>query len=323
MERKLRLAVIGTSDIAVKLVTASRKCESVEIAAVYSRTAEKGNEFANTFGIPDVFTDLEELAKASDIDAVYVASPNLYHFEQSVLMMQHGKHVLCEKPIATSADAFSQMLDIAKGNGVVLTEATRFFHAPGLKKLRELMPEIGTVRRASLLFNQYSSKYEALKAGEIPNTFNKDLAGGALMDLGVYCIELMVALFGEPHEIVSSALFVHSGADGQGAVIAKYDGLLAELSYSKISQASVPSLIQGEEGSLLFTKASIIDKIDVVKRNGETEQIVCYTDENDMFYELQAFADMIETPQKADEFNNYTMLAQRVMDEIKRQTMPD
>jgi len=316
---KLKMAIVGTSNISEKLLEAMRNCNEIEAAAVYSRTKDRAAEFAQAFNIPETYTDLEELAKSTTIDAVYIASPNSLHYEQSLLMMKNGKHVICEKPIATNANDFSHMLSVAKENGVVLIEATRFFHAPGLEMVRGLLPEIGTVRRASILFNQYSSKYDAVMNGETPNIFTKEFAGGALMDIGIYCVELMVALFGEPKEMLSSHILLRTGVDGQGAVIAKYDGFLAELSYSKISQAATPCVIQGEDGSLIFTKASIINKIDVVKRNGETREIICYTDENDMIYELRAFADIIKTPHKADIFNDYTMKSQKIMDEIKRQ----
>ena len=319
MSVKTRMAIVGTGNISEKLVNAIGECQNIEAAAVYSRTQERADEFAGIFNIPETYTNLEKLAKSSTIDAVYIASPHSCHYEQSVLMMRNKKHVLCEKPIATSADEFSRMLNVAKENDVVLLEATRFFHAPGLEALKGSLEKIGPVRRASLLFNQYSSRYDDLKKGEMPNAFNKKFAGGALMDIGVYCVELMVALFGAPDSIISSSINLHTGVDGQGAVIAKYDGFLVELSYSKISQAITPNVIQGEKGSLLFTKASIIDKIDVIKRDGEKQQITCYTDENDMIFELKAFADMIKHPQKADIYNDYTMKAQLIMDEIKRQ----
>jgi len=319
MIMSLKMAIVGSSEISEKLLDATRNCKDIETVAVYSRTKERAKEFAGKFNIPETYTDLEELAKSTTIDAVYVASPNSLHYEQSMLMMKNGKHVLCEKPISTNAEQFSRMLTAAKENGVVLIEATRFYFAPGLEMLRGLLPKIGEVRRVSILFNQYSSKYDALKRGEEPNIFRKEFAGGALMDLGIYCVELMVALFGEPKEILSSHVLLRTGVDGQGAVIAKYDGFLAELSYSKVSQAVTKCVIQGEEGSLIFTKASIVDKIEVIKRNGEKQEIICYTDENDMIYELQAFAEIIKNPQKADIFNDYTMKSQVIMDEIKRQ----
>ena len=319
MVTKTKMAIVGTGNISENLVKAIHECPEIEAAAVYSRSKEKAENFAGKYNIPETFTDLIELAKTASVNAVYIASPNSLHCEQSILMMQNGKHVLCEKPIATSAVEFSRMLNTAKEYGVVLLEATRFYHAPGLEMLRDLLPQIVPVRRASIIFNQYSSKYGALKSGDTPNIFSKEFAGGALMDLGVYCVELMVALFDKPDELMSSSVLMRTGVDGQGAVIAKYDGFLAELSYSKISQAATPCVIQGEEGSLLFTKPSVIDKIDVIKRNGEQQQIICHTVENDMVYELQAFADIIKNPQKADLYNDYTKKAQEIMDEIKTQ----
>ena len=319
MAEKVKIAIVGTSNISENLVKAINDCPDVEAAAVYSRTKEKAEDFASKFNIAETFTDLNELAITDTVNAAYIASPNSLHCEQSILMMQHGKHVLCEKPIAVSAGEFSRMLNTAKENNVVLLEATRFFHAPGLEMLRELLPKIAPIRRVSILFNQYSSKYGALKAGDTPNIFSKEFAGGALMDLGVYCVELMVALFGKPERSISSSILMRTGVDGQGAVIAEYDGFLVELSYSKVSQAATPCVIQGEEGSLLFTKPSIIDKIDVVMRNGEKQQIICHIVERDMVFELQAFADIIKDPQKAGLYNGYTMDSQMIMDEIKRQ----
>ena len=316
---KVKLAIIGTSSISEKFADAIDDCSDIEAVAVYSRTEERAKSFADKFNIPKTFTDLNELADTDAVNAVYIASPNSLHCEQSILMMQNGKHVLCEKPIAVSACEFSRMLDAAKENNVVLLEATRFYHAPGLEMIRSLLPSIAPVRRASFIFNQYSSKYDALKAGETPNIFSKEFAGGALMDLGVYCVELMVALFDKPDGLISSSVTLRTGVDGQGAVIAKYDGFLVELSYSKISQAATNCVIQGEEGSLLFTKPSVIDKIDVVKRSGEKHQLICHTVENDMVYELQAFADIINDPQKAGLYNDYSMKAQVIMDEIKHQ----
>jgi len=319
MSTKIKIAIVGTGSISEKLVSAAKECQNLEVAAVYSRTKEKAEEFACAFNIPETFTCLEELARSSSVDAVYIASPNSCHYEQSMLMMRNKKHVLCEKPIATSAEEFSRMLIAAKEYGVVLLEATRFFHAPGLEILKGLLHKIGPVRRASIQFNQYSSKYDEFKEGKIPNIFSKEFAGGALMDLGIYCVELMVALFGVPDSIISSSINLRTGVDGLGAVIAKYDGFLAELSYSKLSQATLPCVIQGELGSLIFTKASIIDKIDVIMRDGEKQEIICYTDENDMIYELLALVEMIDNPEKTEIYNDYSMKAQVIMDEIKRQ----
>jgi predicted dehydrogenase len=315
----MRLAIVGTSLIAERLVSAVSECRDIETVAVYSRTMDKAERFAGTYRIPEIFVDLEALARSSAIDAVYIASPNSCHFEQSVLMMRNGKHVLCEKPISSNAEQLKQMLQVAGENNVVLLEASMHLFAPGIGLLLSLLPEIGTVRRVSLLFNQYSSRYDGFKQGVIHNAFTTERAGGALMDIGVYCVEMMVALFGKPEEVLSSSILLHTGVDGLGAIIAKYDGFLAELSYSKISQSATPSVIQGEDGSLVFDKLSIMESIDVVKRNGETRRVLCNVPENQMVYEVRAFADMIKDPEKAEPYNEISMISQTIMDVVKEQ----
>jgi len=315
----MKLAVIGTGWIVEAFVNAVAECPNMEIAAVYSRTQERADEFASKFGIPETYTNLEVLAKSTSIDSVYIASPNSCHFEQSILMMQNGKHVLCEKPAATCTEEVSEMLRVAKENNVVFLEASKHLFSPGLEIVRSLLPKIGTIRRVSFSFNQYSSKYDGFKQGIVPNVFKPELAGGALMDLGVYCVQFMVALFGEPKDIVSSSIDLSTGADGLGAAIATYDGFLVELCYSKISHAAVPNEIQGEDGSLVFEHLSRMEQVDVVMRNGETRQVMCNPLKNQMIYEAQAFYDMVSDPQKAERYNKYSIMAMSVMDEIKRQ----
>jgi len=317
-KKRMKFAIIGTSRIAELFAEAVAMCSDVEIAVVYSRTKDNAERFARAFFVPETTTSLEELARNPAIDAVYVASPNSCHYGQSVMMLQNGKHVLCEKPISTSADEFSKMLRVAQENGVVLLEASKHLHAPGIGILRKLIPEIGAVRRASFVFNQYSSRYDRLiKFGEVHNVFSKEMGGGALMDIGVYCIELMVALFGKPELILCSSIMLPSGVDSHGAVIARYDGFLVELGYSKIVQSAVPSVIEGESGSLVFETLSRMKRVDVVMRNGEGKHVACNCPDNQMVYEIQAFKEMLSDPQMAVPFQDISMTSQILMDEIK------
>jgi len=322
----MRFAVIGTNWISETFVNAVAECRAipgygaVELAAIHSRTQDKAERFAHAFSIPLTFTSLEALAQSPDVDAVYIATPNACHKEQSIMMMRGGKHVLCEKPITVSAHDFAEMLDVAQACDVVLLEAAKHLFSPGLAALRALLPEIGPVRRVSLSKSQYLRDYDALKAGgDIPNVFRKDLTGGALLDIGMYCVALMVALFGEPKSLVSSATFLPTGADGQGAALATYDGFVAELSYGHMSLTVAPSVIQGEKGSLMFLNPSTIDKIDVAMRNGEKRNVQCMDKENQMIYQIKALCDTARQPSMAQEYHGYSMATLRVMDEVRRQ----
>jgi len=334
----MKIAVVGTSLITEKFIDAARMCNGIEVAAVCSRTKEKAAMFGDKFDIPLRFTDLNELAGSPVIDAVYVASPNSFHCEQSVLMMQSGKHVFCEKPIAVSADEFSRMLNVASDAGVVLLEASKHIFSPGIKTIQSTLPEIGSVRRAAFEFNQYSSRYDRLKQGEDSNIFSKELAGGALYDLGVYCVQLMVALWGKPASVVGSSYILRTGVDGLGSAIVDYDGFIVELSYSKITESATPSVIQGENGSIVFDNLSRIEKIDVIKRKSYSaldnlsrseekdaaarekgrRQIDCNAVENQMVYETQAFIDMVKSPEKAKPYNEISMISLEIMDTLKK-----
>ena len=313
----MRFAIVGTSGIAERFVDAVSKCEGNETVAVYSRTKENAERFARAFGIPLKYTSLTDLSESSALDAVYIASPNSCHFEQSILAMRGGKHVLCEKPIATSVGEFSRMLCAAEENGVVLLEAQKHLFSPGIDTIYNLLPEIGPIRRASFVFHNYSPSYERLKMGETPNVFRKELCGGALMDIGVYCVALMAALFGEPDTVVSLSNPLSTGVDGQGAAIARYDGFLVELIYSKLCHSVTPSAIQGEEGSLVFEKLSRIENIDIIRRNGEKRRVNCCSGENQMIYEIKAFNEMVKIPQKAKQFHRISMITQSIMDTIR------
>ncbi|MGB3569731.1 MAG: Gfo/Idh/MocA family oxidoreductase, partial [Priestia megaterium] len=99
----IRFGVIGTNWITDRLLESAQYVDDFQLAAVYSRTIEKAEEFAGKYDIPHIFTDLEEMAASAEIDAVYIATPNAYHAEQAILFLKNNKHVLCEKPLAANA----------------------------------------------------------------------------------------------------------------------------------------------------------------------------------------------------------------------------
>ncbi len=184
----IRFAVIGTNWITDRFIEAAVQLDEFQLVAVYSRTIERANEFATKYSVDTIFTDLNKLADYHAIDAVYIASPNSFHAEQAILLMEHGKHVLCEKPIAANAVEFERMARTAKANHVVLMEALKTTLLPNFKRISEHLHKIGTIRRYVANYCQYSSRYDAYKTGTVLNAFQPHFANGALMDLGIYCI---------------------------------------------------------------------------------------------------------------------------------------
>ncbi|HEY4390743.1 MAG TPA: Gfo/Idh/MocA family oxidoreductase, partial [Paenibacillus sp.] len=116
----VRFGIIGTNWITERFIDAAMETERFELAAVYSRTEEKGRAFAAKYGNPAVYSEVSAMASSSEIDAVYIASPNSLHMEHAILCMDQGKHVLCEKPMASNVAEIRKMIEAAKRNNVIL-----------------------------------------------------------------------------------------------------------------------------------------------------------------------------------------------------------
>jgi len=203
--KKTRFGIVGTGRISDWVLKGAVLEPRFEAAAVCSRSFEKGKAFAEAHGIAKVYTDLDEMASDPEIDAIYIGTPNSTHHDLAILCMNHGKHVLCEKPMASNAREVGEMIDAANANGVMLMEAMISTLCPNFVVARERLAEMGSVRHYFASFCQYSSKYDLVKriiAGEdnsaVPSSFNPDCCGGALMDIGIYPIYPMVSLFGRP-----------------------------------------------------------------------------------------------------------------------------
>ncbi len=271
-----KFAVIGTNFVTDWLIAASREVEGAHLAAVYSRTEERGRAYAAKHGAPRVYTDLSDLAADTDIDFVYIASPNLCHAPQAIALLDAGKHVLCEKPIAPDLAAFDAMCAAAARNRRVLMEAMVCAHLPCWRSIRETLAEIAPIRRASFSFCQYSSRYDKFKAGIVENAFNPRLCNGALMDLGVYTLAAAQLVFGAPDSIRASMLRIPGSIDGAGSITLTYahadpltsGGAIADIAYSKISQGINPCEIQGERGSLLIDSITRPKTWKLVPRDG-------------------------------------------------------
>lgn len=315
----VKFAVIGTNFVTDSFMEAGSRCKGFKVQAVYSRTMNRAKEYAGKYGIEECYDSLEALALAEHIDAVYVASPNALHASQSIQMMKAGKHVLCEKTIASNSKELEEMLRTADENGVILLEAMRPVFDPGFEAIKKYLPKIGKVRRATFQYCQYSRRYDNFKKGIVENAFKPELSNGALMDIGVYCVHPLVKLFGMPKEISAHGLKLSTGADASGTIVAMYEEMQAELMYAKITQAALPSQIQGEEGSMIIREIPDTTSIELVKRNGEREVIEISKEENNMYYEIKEFIRLIEEGADAKEHNRYSVWELKVMDEARRQ----
>lgn len=318
----IRFATIGTNWITEAFIEAAKKVEDFALAAVYSRTDEKAKQFAAKTGAKWTFTNLEELAKSNDIDAVYIASPNSLHAEQAILLMNHGKHVLCEKPMASNTKEVKAMIDAARRNGVVLMEAMKTTLLPNFQAVREHLHKIGKIRRYFASYCQYSSRYDAYKQGTVLNAFNPAFSNGALMDIGVYCIYPMVVLFGKPNILQASSLKLESGVDGEGTIIFTYENMDAIVMYSKITNSYLPAEIQGEDGSILIDAIHTPAKVEIRYRDGRTEDITVPQEQPPMYYEVKEFIELIKNGKRESEVNSHehSLATIELIEQARKQT---
>ena len=217
--------IIGTNKISDSFAEAARAV-GVDLLAVYSRKSDTGRAFAEKHGIKRVYSNLSEALLDSEIDAVYVASPTFLHKEHSIMALRAGKHVLCEKSIASSASEYEEMLAVAKENKRVLLEAMRPAFDPALPLILKSLSSIGKIRRANLEFCKYSTRYDNFKRGIVENAFNPQIKNSALSDIGVYPLWLSVELLGEPREIKSEKIFLENGFLAMGASTVSVSSLI-------------------------------------------------------------------------------------------------
>lgn len=317
--KKIRFATIGTGLITQRFLEAGALCNQFELKALYSRDRAKGQAFLGERKGITVYTSLEDLASDREVDAVYIASPNSIHKEQAVYLLNRGKHILVEKAAASNYREWKSMVLAAEKAGRVLLEAMRPLYNPGFHVIQESLERLGAIRRVSFPYCQYSSRYDNFKKGILENAFRPEFSNGALMDIGVYCIEPLIRLFGTPVKTEGRSYVLENSIDGMGSIYGEYEGMQAFLSYSKISDSKTECEIQGEKGTLVFQSIAIPRNIRIYHRSGEVEQLFGEAEHNDMLYELEAFIGMINKEKDPGPFQEVTSESLKMMDQVRSQ----
>ena len=319
MATPLRIGVIGTSFVSDWICEAASQTESCEIAAIYSREEERGKAYAAKQNIAGCFCDEERFFACPDLDAIYIASPNIAHYRQALLALEHGKHVLCEKPLALNALQAERMLETAREKGLVLLEAIRPVYDPFLEVVRNNLQRVGRVRRATFEFCQYSSRYDRFKAGERPNVFDASLGNAALMDLAVYCLHTSVALFGMPVSLHAGATFLENGTEAAGTMLLDYGDQQTTIAYSKVTNSIHSSMIQGEEGSIVFDTLNQPSYVRLYHRDKRMEDLPFTPVKNNMVHELNAFARMARSGESTARYDEQSLRVLYLLDEARKQ----
>lgn len=272
---KLRVATIGTGIVVDWFLDAVSHSDKIEFVGAYSRSLEKAKAWGEPRGARLFFDSLEELAACPDIDAVYVASPNSLHVPMAKTMLAAGKHVMAEKPLASNAREAAEAFEVAHEHGVVLMEAMRNIHDDSFAAIREALPQLGEVRSATFRFSKVSSRVPALLEGKLTNTFDPSMSGGGLMDIGVYCVSAMTALWGKPRRVsaMGTTFDVSTiGGDARwpivelgGEALCDYGDFVVNLSWGKVGDNHIPSQVMGTEATLVIDSISTPKQVEVVR----------------------------------------------------------
>lgn len=318
---RIRFATIGTN-ITDTFLTAAREVPEFQLEAVYSRSRERAEAFAKRHQASRYFTDLSAMARWDGIDAVYIGAPIAFHYQYAKLFLEHGKHVLLEKAFTANGTQARELIGLAREKGLLLMEAMMTTQVPNFFQIRDNLHKLGTIRRYVANFGAYSIRYDDYKAGTMVNTFRRDLCNGAMLDMGVYCVAPMVALFGKPEEVKAYGVLLDSGVDGQSTVICRYPGMDAVNLVTKIADSYLPSEIAGEEGTLYLDHIQRLGQMEIRYRDGRTESIRVEQPEHGMVYELQDFIRTLQEKRLESSHNTHqlTLDVMEVLDEIRRQT---
>ena len=268
---EIRLGTIGSGFIVHNILDAVKPVDGIRCVAVYSRTEEKGRPLAEKYQVEKVYTDMDAFLADEEINCVYVASPNLLHYEQTKKALLAGKNVLCEKPFCTKLEHAKELAAIAKEKGLFLMEAVPTTYLPNFEVLKRELPKIGRIKLVQGNFSQYSSRYDAFLRGELPNIFNPAFAGGCLMDINFYNVYLNVALFGMPKQVqyfpnISDIAHI----DTSGVLIMQYDDFVSTNTGAKDTWGENFFLIEGEQGYIYAEGGSCsLRNLKVVTKDSE------------------------------------------------------
>ena len=296
----MKLGIIGTGFIVQDFLPGLKKLEGLELTAMLStpRSRAVAEELCQQHGIKNLVTDFEDLCKTG-IDTVYVAVPNFLHYEFSKKALQHGLNVICEKPLTANYAEAQELAALAEKEGRLLFEAITSQYMGTFLKIREWLPRVGAVKVVQSQYTQYSSRYDKFKAGEVLPVFDPQKAGGALMDLGLYCLHFIIGLFGAPEKVVYLPN-IERGIDTSGMMVLSYDGFQALALAAKDCKGNAFSIVQGDKGLIRCDSApNTMGKVVLELNDGTREEFDDHSSEERQMAEFRAFIKAIDENDKA------------------------
>lgn len=291
----MKLGIVGTGMISCELIEqVLPHIPSIQIAALCStpRSLEKAQTLGKQHAIPLVTADYQALLSA-DIDAVYLGIPNQLHARYAKQALLAGKHVICEKPLASNIEEVEMLVNLAQERRLHILEAISNQYMQVYQEIRKQLPRLGQIKHIFCNFSQYSSRYDRFLRGDIAPAFNPTCSGGALMDLNVYNIYFIVGLFGEPKAVQYAPIIEHA-IDTSGVLFMCYHDFSAVCLGAKSCSGPSTCLIEGTKGYLqMDAPANSCGSFSLHLRGSSVECIDVPTPPHRMIEEFLAFERII------------------------------
>ena len=298
--KEISLGTIGSGVIVHSILDNVKRTEGIKLEAVYSRSREKGDKLAAEYGCGKVYTDMDAFLADENVNLVYIATPNLLHYEQAKKALLAGKHVLLEKPFTTKAEHARELAQIAKEKHLFLVEAAPTGFLPNFAILQEELGKIGKIKLVMSNYSQYSSRYDAVLRGEKPAIFDPDYAGGCLMDINFYNVLLNILLFGKPNSAKYHANRFPGLSDTSGVMVMEYDGFVSTNAGAKDTWGVNFFQIEGEKGYIYIENGSNgIKSVRVVTKTSD-DTYNAQPDPDRWFYEIQELTRLLLNEEHAD-----------------------
>ena len=287
----VRWGILGAGSIAKKFSEGVKALPDAQLVAVGSRDQAKADAFADTFAIPHRHASYEALVNDADVDVIYVATPHPFHKEHSLLALNAGKAVLCEKPVTINAHELQEMVDTARAKNLFLLEGhwSRFF--PLMGRVRELLKE-GAIGEPRLVGCDFGFRTGVNPEGRL---FKPALGGGALLDVGCYTVSFASMVLGAPDRVQGMATLGETGVDEQAAMILGYPGgQFALLSTAIRTNTPHTAVINGTDGRITIHGPWWTPTRATVQRSGKGEEVIEMPFESSGFnYEAAHVADCL------------------------------
>ncbi len=291
----MRLAVVGSGQIVADFLPHAADVQGLTLAAIVGteRSRDKLQAIASAWGIPKVYTDLDACLADPDVDTVWIALPNALHYASARRALLADKHVVCEKPFVLRPDELTELRAIATERRLILVEAISNQYLGNLVRMRERLPALGDLRLVQCEYSQYSSRYDAFRDGTVLPAFDPAMGGGALMDLGIYALHLVVGLLGTPDDVTYAA-HVERGVDTSGVAVLRYGDVTAVCVCAKDSPGPSRTKLQGTDGVMIIDGTpNEVPSVEIRPRRGETERFTDNAHPHRMVEEFRAFVAMV------------------------------